>query len=519
MAQLASARGELTYTWDRPSGVAMAASVPRRFGYPPGVLAKVAEVGARLAANRAAVRLKQGIRADTGPSTRASCRAMFETIPAPPLADIPDDRADAVFGWLRVAGPNPWVLRRVSEHPQHLPAAFHTLPSEDGVYAAASEGRLYLADWTSLQGLAAGTGRYLTAPRALFVRDGTALKPIGMQLEKRPDAPIYRPADGVRWAMARAHAEIADLNLQESFFHLGRAHFLLEAFQLAAERQLAAAHPIHVLLAPHFEGTLAINGAARDKLVVPGGQLETLLDPALDASLQLTRAALETFRLDRALPPADIAFRGLDDPALEHPYRDDSLVIWAAIRQFTEAYLRVYYDDTSVSKDVELQAFLDEVRSPDGGRLSGMPAAVATVADLADVVGYVIWAASGQHACCNYTQYDFMGYLPGMPAAGYAPPPGPHDAPDLEAAWSALLPPRSVVPDTVDFFFQQSAVRDNRLGDYPDGTFTDPRVQGPLQAFRSALSAADATLKARDARRFLPYPYLQPSLLTASIHI
>lgn len=517
-AQLASARAELTYTWDRPPGVACAADVPRRHGYPPGVLAKVAEVTARLAANRLAVRAKQGLHADTGPSTLASCRELFEAIPAPAVAARSADGDDASFAWQRLGGANPWVIRRVSSHVEHLPEAFRTLPSDEGLYVAAAEGRLYIADWSLLAGLDAGAGRYLAAPRCVFEQVGSALRPVALQLAPEPAAPVFRPTDGAAWAIARAHAQLADLNLQETFFHLGRAHFLMEAFALAAERQLAAVHPVHVLLAPHWEGTLAINGAARDKLCVPGGQLETLLDPSLDASLSLVRTSLVTLRLDRALPTADIAARGMDDAGLDFPYRDDGAPIWAAIRAFVGSYLRLYYDDAEVAADAELQCFLDELRSPLGGRLSGMPARLGTVDELADLVAYVIWVASAQHAACNYTQFDMMGLVPNMPAAAFAPPPtGPID--DGDAAWSALLPSRKLALDLVDFFYQQSAVRDNRLGRYPDDTFEDPRVAGPLEAFQRALVEVESAIQARNATRLLPYTCLQPTNLTASIHI
>lgn len=48
------------------------------------------------------------------------------------------------------------------------------------------------------------------------------------------------------------------------FVHLAPDPLVSEAFCLATQRTLAPSHPLHVLLAPHFEGTLFINeGAAR----------------------------------------------------------------------------------------------------------------------------------------------------------------------------------------------------------------------------------------------------------------
>ncbi len=235
-----------------------------------------------------------------------------------------------------------------------------------------------------LDGLEAGSGKQLAAPLALFARarGGARLVPVAIQCAQRPSAaaPILTPADGVAWQMARVVVQVADANVQESFQHLGRAHFLLEAFGMAMERQLSTRHPLFVLLSPHLHGTLAINGAARDKLVVPGGQLDELLAPTLDGSLSLVRRALSTFRLPDAAFAKDLESRGVEstDVLPEYPFRDDGALAQAAIDAFVDAYVRIAYaSDAEVEADVELRAFVGEVRSEDGGRLPGVHARIA----------------------------------------------------------------------------------------------------------------------------------------------
>ncbi len=75
-AQLERARAELAYAYDRPTGVAMAREVPSRFGFPAGVVARVAAAEAELLANRAAARLREGLRGidPAAPTTQASAR-------------------------------------------------------------------------------------------------------------------------------------------------------------------------------------------------------------------------------------------------------------------------------------------------------------------------------------------------------------------------------------------------------------------------------------------------------------
>ncbi len=537
-APLGAARARHRYTWDALPGIAMAAELPAGEGYSPQVVAKVAALGAAMKVNRAACALGRASPSGAAPtsSSLASCRALFATIEAPSLASIDpgSPRADAAFAWQRVGGANPLVLEAVARLPDAFPvsaADFAAAVGEgDSLDAARAEGRLYLASSGRLAGGPAGAGagapKYLTAPQALFVYlDGLGLAPVAIQCAMEPGlgAPILTPRDGVAWQMARAVVQVADCNLQEVFFHLGRAHFLVEAFALASARQLAAAHPLALLLAPHFEGTLAINDGARTKLCAPGGQLESLLGPTREASLALCRRAVETFRLDDALLEADLSRRGVADPARlgDYPYRDDGRLVWAALAVFVRDYLGLYYaDDAAVGADVELRAWADELRSDDGGRVRGFPARAWTRSRPSPPPSpWLIFTASAQHAALNYPQFELMGYAPNMPAAGYAPAPVRDGERDAEAAWARMLPSPALAADQVDFFYQQSLVRENRLGAYPHGHFADPRVAPLVERLAARLAADEDTIAARDGDRFMSYPWLLPSNIPASIHI
>lgn len=531
-AQLEQARAELAYAYDRPAGIAMAREVPRRLGFPAGVIARVAAAEAELVANRAAVRLKEGFHGiyASAPTTLARARDLFALIALPAIAARQDDRA---FAWQRLAGACPFVLRRIERLPDSFPvtsAHYARAVPNDSLDAARAEGRLYLADYAVLEGLPRGEwkgrARLFSAPFALFAREKTspALVPVAIQCAQTPSAaaPIFVPGDGAAWEMARLAVQVADANVEESFHHLGRAHFLVEPFAIATERQLSARHPLHVLLTPHFHGTLAINGAAREKLVVPGGQLDELLAPSLEGSLELVRRGLSSFTLATATFRGDLAARGLDDASAlpEHPYRDDGALIDDAIRAFVSEYVAIAYaaDDAAVQSDAELHAWLAELRAQDGGRLAGLPEALPTIASVVELVSFVIFSTSARHAALNYTQADFMGFVPNMPTAAFAPPPTASGG-DRESAWSAALPPHGLAAAQLEFMWQQSQIRDDRLGDYPAGHFTDPRVAPLLARFRAALDEADARIAERDRARIVPYPYLRPSLLTASIHI
>jgi arachidonate 15-lipoxygenase len=516
--RLSRIRSELPYAWDRPEGVATAADVPLRHGVPPGVIARAAAIGAELAANRVAARLRTRTLDEDAPSDPAFCDDVFVTIDPPPIARLGHDPSSAAraFAWQRVAGANPFMIERVAAPLARVPGARDAplpIDPEDSLARAADEGRVFLADWSAyLAGIPAGAGRFVPAPIALFVRPRghRALASAAIQRDPSDPSSLVTPADGPAWREAVRCAQIADCNVLESFFHLGRGHFLLEAFAMATERQLSERHPIHVLLDPHFHGTLGINQAARDKLVVPGGELEELMSPSLEGSLTLVRRAVQTWDLTRDDLEGDLRARGVDDPEIlpEYPYRDDAREVRAAIDEWVLAYVSVAYPDDEVLRaDPEITGWFRELRARDGGRLAGLPEDLPDRAALARLLSFVLHAASVFHAAVNYTQEDFMSWVPNMPAAAYGSPASPR--------W----PSRGRILQQVTFMTQQSRIRDNRLGDYPSGHFRDDRVRPLLENFQRRLLDASHRIAGRQHGRFLSYPYLDPARLTASIHI
>ena len=153
--------------------------------------------------------------------------------------------------------------------------------------------------------------------------------------------------------------------------------------------------------------------------MVPGGQLEQLLAPTLEGSLDLSRRALTTWRLEDATLEGDLRARGVEDREVlpEYPYRDDARLVERAIAAWVESALRIGYGgDAEVAADPELRAFLGELRSAEGGRLPSVPV-VETIAGLVELVTYVVFTTSAYHASLNYTQGDFMGWVPNAPTA------------------------------------------------------------------------------------------------------
>lgn len=455
--------------------------------------------------------------------------SLFHVIGLPPIAK--DFEKDETFAELRLAGPNPMMIRRIDAVDDRFPvtdAHFRIALPGDTLAAAGAEGRLFLVDYRELDGVETalapgGQQKYLYAPLALFAVNAATRKlvPIAVQCKQKPgpDNPIFTPDDGYNWRIAKTIVEIADGNYHEAITHLGRTHLTVEPFALAAHRRLAPGHPLKVLLAPHFDGTFAINHLARTKLISVGGVVDHLLAGTISATIGLVATGVQNQLFHDRMPPAEFAARGTADTGLlpNYPYRDDALLHWAAIREWVATYLRCFYrSDAEVAADPEVSGWLAEVAAPTGGRLNGVTPA-RTLAELVDVTALVVFTASTQHAAVNFPQYDVMSYVPAMPLAGYAPAPTAKRG-ATEADYLAHLPPRDQAILQMNTGYMLGDVHYTRLGDYGAGYFGEPRLDELAGRFAHRMTEIEATIHDRNTRR-RPYPFLVPSGVPQSINI
>lgn len=549
--RLCEARDRYAFDWSY-QGIAAVASLPLADRADPrwwaGVTEKVLQVERNAlrgkvsdAAETLVERLKDGLvdhlpdllrrhrsPAVTTPAASADplapWRELYHTLPAPPITQ--DATSDAAFGRQFLQGPNPVVLRRMTRRMDHFrvgPAELAAAVGDtDSFERALGEGRLYVADYASFDGLPAGVldglPKYVFAPLAAFVWSPArrALVPFAIQCTQAPGR-LWTPRDGASWAMAKTVVTSADGNHQGIVSHFALCHQVMESVILATRRQLSAHHPLAVLLEPHFRDTLITNEIARTSLVGPGGNMDRLQSPTLDASLGVARGALDAFRLAEASPPEDFAARGVDDPAAlgDYPARDDALPLWEAVRRWVRGYVGVYYTSAAdVVGDPELAAWVTELGDPAGGRLQGL-AAPTTVDAVADLVARIVYRCTGWHAQFNYTSYPLFSYAPAIQTAAFGP--GPTGSDD-EAAWLAMLPPPRYAAEAMGLFWQIT-LRLTTLGQYPDGTFADPRVAPLLEAHQADLAAVDAATAARDAARAVSWPFLRPTHVPLSIHV
>ena len=462
--------------------------------------------------------------------------AQFRKIALPPSAGV--SQTDEFFASLRVAGPNPSVLRRATAADlSAFPVTdeqFARVTGERGttIQGAAGAGRLYIVDYSALTRLVAGTNpqqKYVWAPKALFYVPGPGsdrrLRPLAIQTGQEATSPIFYPSDDVSWSLAKIIVNIADGNYHELISHLGLTHLLTEPFVLATARQLDPAHPLNILLTPHFAGTLLINYAAQTSLITPGGPVDLLLAGTSASLNQLAATAVQEVRYNQTFLPQALAARGVDsrEALRDYPYRDDALTLWDAIHGWVSDYVAIYYtSDGDVTGDYELQAWVQELAT--AGHIQdigeGDPDAAAqikTVGYLSTLLTQVIFTASAQHAAVNFPQRTIMSYTPALPLAGFAPFPAAAGAPATQVL-DVLAPlGESILQQAVTAGL--GAVYHTVLGQY-GGQFSDLRARAALARFQKRLQAIEEEINLTNALgERTAYTTLLPSAIPQSINI
>ena len=473
----------------------------------------------------------------------------------PPPSVMRTYQMDESFAEQRLSGSNPMVLRAIAELPptfsyslQEVQTAYSPqIPVEQGLGKELAAGNLYVADYQSLSFIQGGTylkgKKYLPAPVALFVwrksgyRDQGQLMPVAIQIDSKPGqkAALLTPNSlGNNWLYAKTCVQIADANHHEMASHLCHTHFVMEPFAVSTARRLSSIHPLYLLLRPHFRFMLFNNEMARKRLVNQGGTVDDLLAGTIGESLQIVKDAYEknaqeSWSLDQFALPTFIKNRGLDDTTrLPHyPYRDDGQLLWDAIAKYVGEYLGLYYTNPEdVTNDYELQDWIAELadQGKDGGKVKGIPPKLETVQQLADIVTAVIYTCSAQHSAVNFTQYDYMGFIPNAPLAAYQPiksqfknEEGKEEELTLQELL-AFLPPSNQVVDQINIMYTLGTYRYDRLG-YYDEPFSDRRARTVLMRFQQNLNGIERTIDLRNQKRVFRYPVLKPSLVINSISI
>lgn len=481
------------------------------------------------------------LKAEEAADTRSieAYRDLYQTLPVPGIAYTFQD--DDQFARLRVAGPNPMLLRGIDQIPAKFPvtaAQYAAVMGGDNLSEALADGRVYLCDYKDLEVLVAGVwkghAKFVYRPMALFAvpPGGSSLKPVAIQCGQDNSLyPVMTPSAASSekwgWEMAKFVVQVADCNYHELFVHLAGTHLVSEAIAVATRRNLANVHPLWSLLVPHFEGTLFINNLAVETLINKGGPIDDFFGGTIESSQLAAVQARLSFDFYQKMPPVDFTERNVADPAKlpDYAYRDDAMLVWGAIHDWAEQYINIYYaDDAAVTGDSELAQWAASIASE--GHIVGFRP-INSRAQLIDVCTMIIFTASAQHAAVNFPQRTIMTFAPAVTGAGWTAAPTEQKGHD-KAEWLEYMPPMSLALLQLSSLELLGSVYYRPLGDYRTNRFPyecwfqDPAIigdEGPLARFQAGLRAVESRIIARNQRRMHPYVYLLPSQIPTSTNI
>lgn len=434
-------------------------------------------------------------------------------LPTSPLAARV--RSDAGFAEARLAGPNPMLIEGLSRA-----KARGLFP--DVAALRQPGGACYLVDFRVLReqrdAHAPATDKWLPCPR-LLLRTGAPdgeLEALAIQTEA--GAPSVLPGDGARWTMAKRCVQVADINHQVLYEHLGHCHGVLGAFALATPRCLPRAHPLRRLLTPHLDGTVMVNWITLQSFADPQGFFARQYAGSLEQSRATVAAAVRGCDLQQLHPEADLRRRRMDKAPLAYAWRDDVRLWWPVLQRFVAAVVaQAYPAADGPARDPALRAWLHELAHPDQGGLQGLPDAEAPSREaLVDLLTLVLFLAGPQHATQHYPQTPYYTDPDLFPAALYAPVPEGEVPPD----WFARAHPPLEAAISQFHSNHLGNHRAQRFGDYRFCALgRDPALAKARRCLRQDLAAIEAEIDARNRQRRLPYPWLRPCEVPNSTHI
>jgi arachidonate 15-lipoxygenase len=441
---------------------------------------------------------------------------------------------DAEFADYFVAGLNPLMIRTMTEIPAKLNLtrelfAEHPAFAQDDLDQALAEGRLFIVDYEVLTALEPGVHpdqpKYVYAPIVVLAlpRGSDDLEVIGVQTgQDKGQYPIVTPRSGSwDWLIAKTIVKTSDINYHEVASHLGLTHLVIDPIVVSTYRQLSDKHPLHQLLAPHFEGTLPINALAVRRLINRDGKVEQLLAPQIESAYKVLSLIRNNFHFRNSFLPGDIARRGVgaNSARKNYTYRDDALLIWTAIETWVRDYVNTYYaSDADVAQDSELAQWTAEIIDPTCGRIQGFAPddQISTRQVLIETLTMIIFTASAQHAAVNFPQRRAAA-VPYQPLAGYAPAPTRLGLTEQDAL--EFLPPLDRAIKQTHTLTLLGDTYYTQLGDYALGTFDDKRIVPSLWKFQDRLRRIESEINRRNRNRRTSYSYLKPSQIPQSINI
>ena len=461
--------------------------------------------------------------------------------------------SDKAFSEYRLSGPNCAVIKLCTAQSGYLERL--GLGSNAAMLQLLHDERLFVVDYAGFALYSPGAS-YPGAPDkhtygsvALFKQNvgDCHLTPVCIQvISHNGSSEVVFPNNGMKWNIAKAVFQSTDAFYQALLAHLSGTHFVVEPFLVATYRRLPRCHPLYVLLDKHFEGTAFINNASIFALVLNQSAIPLIVSVDVTSNLDLLANFTADILSKDMTFPARIKARKMDQAkSLDYPYRDDGMLLWDAILEWTTNYLQIYYrDDQQVLDDKYLCAWLSDLESSAGGNvkwIQTLPFDQYNAREsLSKLVASIICFASVEHAAMNFQIRPVMQFTGVYPFGMYAGDDVVFKQNPTQADYMSLFPPMKMARLQVQLAQLLGSIRYTRLGFYdtapsngtahPVGSYfldtvcttyfcrNRQDVVEALQTFQEDLTEITRTIHIRNSKRQHVYVEMLPQGIPQSIN-
>ncbi|XP_072349503.1 polyunsaturated fatty acid 5-lipoxygenase-like [Scyliorhinus torazame] len=439
-------------------------------------------------------------------------------------------KEDWYFGYQFLNGLNPVLIRKCDRIPANFPvtdAMVRTSLGRSSLEQEMKNGKIFIVDYKMLDGVPPnvikGVQQYLAAPICLLhLNKQNQMMPIAIQLKQTPggDNPIFLPSDAeLDWLLAKMWVRSSDYLQAMLITHLLKTHLIAESFSVATLRQLPSVHPIYKLLFPHARYTMHTNTNARLSLMNPTGVIPRAFGIGVEGTCTLFQKEFLAMTYQSLCLPGHLEHLGVKD-LKGYYYKDDGLLVWAAIHSFVSSIVTFYYgNDQEVTKDPELQAWIRDITEVGlyNVKNSGFPTSLNTRMELCTFVTMVIFTCSARHAAINNAQYDWEAWVPNAPISMRKPPPTGKGTVTMRQIMESLPDiTQSCTQMALAWALSRPQPGMRKLGDYEE-YFTEEAVKDLIRKFQEELKSIDRAVQKRNQSLILKYEYLIPETIENSI--
>ncbi|KAK1331584.1 hypothetical protein QTO34_009541 [Cnephaeus nilssonii] len=431
------------------------------------------------------------------------------------LCGSPALEDDELFGYQFLNGTNPMMLRRSTSLPSRLvlPSGMEELRAQ--LEKELQNGSLFEADYILLDGIAAnviqGRKQYLAAPLVMLKMEPSGkLLPMVIQIQppnaSYPTPPLFLPSDPpLAWLLAKTWVRSSDLQIHQFQYHVLNTHMLAEVIAVATMRCLPGLHPVFKLLIPHTRYTMEVNAGLRGELNSESGIFSQAVSTGGGPHVHLLRRAMAKLTYRSLCPPEHLADRGL--LGIPSTWKGSSPLLPG---------------DDIVRGDPELQAWCREITEVGlcQAQDRGFPVSFQSRAQLCHFLTMCIFTCTAQHAAVNFSQHDWLFWVPNAPCTMRMPSPTTKEDVTMATLMGSL-------PDVWQSCLQMLFVRQVSrkqpdmvpLGYHTEEYFSGPEPKAVLRQFQADLDNLEREIMARNEQLDIPYEYLKPSCLENSITI